>query len=101
MRVGMRWSPVVLALMGIASCSALAAVVGYGCLLAAVRSISRGKCAPDYRFLHGGSRLAGSIDQSPPGGFRAGIGWDRQVDIQRTRSTLAVSVWEPSSTRKK
>jgi hypothetical protein len=28
---------------------------------AAVRVISRGKAAPDYRFLHGGFRLARSV----------------------------------------
>lgn len=34
--------------------------VGYGCLIKSMRVISRGKCAPDYRFLHGGFRLARS-----------------------------------------
>jgi formylglycine-generating enzyme required for sulfatase activity len=34
--------------------------VGYGCLAISMRVISRGKAAPDYRFLHGGFRLARS-----------------------------------------
>lgn len=36
--------------------------VGYGCLMAAIRTISRGKCAPDYRFLHGGFRVVRSAE---------------------------------------
>jgi formylglycine-generating enzyme required for sulfatase activity len=35
--------------------------VGYGCLFNSMRVIGRGKAAPDYRFLHGGFRLARSV----------------------------------------
>jgi len=34
--------------------------VGYGCLFKSMRTVSRGKAAPDFRFLHGGFRLARS-----------------------------------------
>jgi formylglycine-generating enzyme required for sulfatase activity len=34
--------------------------VGYGCIFNSMRTFNRGKCEPDFRFLHGGFRLVRS-----------------------------------------